>query len=217
MTASTQTELLPETRKRDAEATKADILRVATEEFATRGYNGARVDQIAEETATTKRMIYYYFGSKQGLYLSVLEGVYTEFRILESDLDLDSMNPVDALRALAEFTYHHHASHPNFVRLIQIENVNRAEHLKTSMRKAELAGSSMSMLEKVMKQGIENKLFRDDLEAFDVHMMISAYSIFQIANRHTFNILWNKDLSEKKYIDKYAKLAGELVVKTLLK
>ena len=127
-----------EVRKRDPEGTRRDILEVATHEFAAEGFAGARVDKIAEDTATTKRMIYYYFGSKEGLYLAVLEGAYERVRALEGNLNVDDLEPVEALRRLAEFTYDHHTSHESFIRLVQIENVHRAEHLAQSEQIADL-------------------------------------------------------------------------------
>lgn len=202
-------------RRRDPEATRADILTVATEEFANHGYNGARVDQIAQETATTKRMIYYYFGSKEGLYLEVLENVYRQFRTLENEVDLDGLDSVDALRKLAEFIYDHHSAHPNFIRLVQIENINRAEHLQRSLQTAELKGSSVSKLEALLKKGIDQKLFRSDLDAIDVSIMVYSFSTFQVANRHTFKQVYGRDMLDEKLHDKYRKLAGDMIVETM--
>src|SRR5690242_21444907 len=117
---------------RDAERTRADILAVATAEFADRGYAGGRINEIAEKTSTTKRMIYYYFGGKEGLYLAVLEQAYGHIRALEQQLDVEHLEPVDALRQLAELTFDHHESHQDFVRLVAIENIHYARHLLRS-------------------------------------------------------------------------------------
>ena len=116
----------------DAVRTRTEILDVATREFADRGYNGARVDEIATKIRTTKRMIYYYFGSKEQLYIAVLERVYQQIRTAESGLDVDGLDPVDAIRRIAELTFDHHQSHPDFIRLVSIENINRAEHMAKS-------------------------------------------------------------------------------------
>ena len=116
-------------RQRDAERTRAEILDVATREFAEHGYSGARVDVIAAKTRTTKRMLYYYFESKAGLYTAVLERAYGEIRERERELDVDGLDPVAAIRRLAELTFEHHESHPDFIRLVMIENIHRAEHL----------------------------------------------------------------------------------------
>ena len=119
-------------RQRDAERTRAEILDAATSEFAEHGYSGARVDVIAERTRTTKRMLYYYFESKAGLYTAVLERAYGEIRERERRLDVEGLDPVAAIRRLAELTFDHHESHPDFIRLVSIENIHRAEHLAGS-------------------------------------------------------------------------------------
>jgi AcrR family transcriptional regulator len=204
-----------ESRKRDPEGTRRDILAVATAEFATEGFAGARVDKIAEDTATTKRMIYYYFGSKEGLYLAVLEAAYEEVRVLEKDLQVDNLDPVSALRKLAEFTYDHHTSHQSFIRLVQIENIHRAEHLEKSRRIEELNSTAILTLESIIQRGVEQGIFRNDVDALDAHMMISAYSIFHVANRHTFNSIFGRDLLEAGRHDQYRRLAGDMIVATM--
>lgn len=133
-------------RQRDAERTRAEILDVATGEFADRGYDGARVDEIAARTRTTKRMIYYYFGSKEGLYVAVLERAYQGIRALEQQLDVDHLDPARAMRALAELTFDHHESHPAFIRLVGIENIHHAEHLRTSPILPGLAAPAVDVL-----------------------------------------------------------------------
>ena len=113
-------------RQRDAERTRAEILDVAIKEFADRGYAGARVDEIADKTSTTKRMIYYYFGGKEQLYVAVLERSYKRIRRLEQQLDVEHLDPVQAVRELAGLTFDHHEAHPEFIRLVSIENIHRA-------------------------------------------------------------------------------------------
>lgn len=204
-----------EVRKRDPEGTRRDILEVATHEFAAEGFAGARVDKIAEDTATTKRMIYYYFGSKEGLYLAVLEGAYERVRALEGNLNVDDLEPVEALRRLAEFTYDHHTSHESFIRLVQIENVHRAEHLAQSEQIADLNSTAVKTLESILKRGISQGLFRSDIDPLDVHMMISSYPIFHVANRHTFKSIFGRDMLDPKLHDRYKKLAGDMIVATM--
>ena len=119
----------PPKRERDAERTRAEILEVAKREFADHGFDGARVDEIAASTRTTKRMIYYYFGSKEKLYGEVLKQAYTTIRAAEQTIDVDHSDPAAAIRRLAELTFDHHESHPDFIRLVSIENIARAEHM----------------------------------------------------------------------------------------
>ena len=116
-------------RQRDAERTRQDILDEATREFADRGFAGGRIDEIAERTRTTKRMIYYYYGGKEQLFVAVLERAYAEIRAAEQTIDVDHLAPADAIRRLAELTFDHQESHPDFSRLVAIENIHRAEHI----------------------------------------------------------------------------------------
>ncbi|MFN3443116.1 MAG: TetR/AcrR family transcriptional regulator, partial [Rhizobium rosettiformans] len=127
-----------ETRRNDPERTREDILDVATEEFSELGLSGARVDQIAEKTRTSKRMIYYYYGSKEGLYLAVLEKAYRKIRSLEADLQLAELPPEEALRRLISTTFDHDEQNPDFVRLVSIENIHHAMHMKRSSEIADL-------------------------------------------------------------------------------
>ena len=116
-------------RVRDADRTQREILDVATREFADQGFAGARVDEIAAQTRTTKRMIYYYFGSKEALFVAVLERAYATIRSAEQTIEVDHLEPAAAIRRLAELTFDHHESHPDFIRLVSIENIHRAEHI----------------------------------------------------------------------------------------
>jgi AcrR family transcriptional regulator len=211
----TETAPRAETRQRDAQRTQADILRVATAEFASNGFAGARVDEIAALTKTTKRMIYYYFGSKEGLYLRVLEVAYEGIRRLEQQLDVDHLAPVDALRQLAESTYDHHTSHRDFVRLVAIENIHRAKIISTSTVIHDLNSTAVETLEGVLRRGVEDGIFRSDIDALDLHMLISSYPIFHVANRYTFRALFGRDLLEDERHEHYRRLAGDAVVATM--
>jgi AcrR family transcriptional regulator len=185
---------------------------VATREFADRGYTGARVDEIADKTRTTKRMIYYYFGGKEGLYLAVLERAYAGIRALEQRLDVEHLPPVEALRQLAELTFDHHESHQDFVRLVTIENIHYAEHLERSRVRDSLAAPALDVLTRIMARGRDAGLFRDDLDALDVHMIISAYCVFRGANRYTFRAIFDRDLLDPDRRAHLRRLVGDLVV-----
>src|SRR5690242_17850379 len=128
-------------RRRDAGRTRADILDVATGEFADRGYAGARVDEIAARTRTTKRMIYYYFGGKEQLYLAVLERAYAEIRAAERSVDVEHLDPVAAIRRIAEVTFDHHEAHPSFIRLVGAENAQQAKSMSQVARLVDLNSS----------------------------------------------------------------------------
>jgi AcrR family transcriptional regulator len=199
-------------RQRDAERTRAEILDVATSEFADRGYAGARVDEIAAKTSTTKRMIYYYFGGKEQLYVAVLERSYSRIRSLEQQLDVEHLDPVQAMRELAGLTFDHHEAHPEFIRLVSIENIHRAEHIARSEALSGLANPVLDVLDRILERGRDAGLFRDDLEALDVHQVISGFCVFRTANRHTWRALFGRDMLDPERREHQRRMLGDLVV-----
>ena len=202
-------------RQRDAERTRAEILDIATAEFADQGYAGARVDEIAARTRTTKRMIYYYFGSQEGLYVAALERAYQGIRSLEQRLDVDHLDPARAMRAVAELTFDHHESHPAFIRLVSIENIHHADHLRTSPMLPGLAAPAVDVLSGILERGRRAGLFREDVDALDVHMLISAFCVFRTANRHTFHAIFDRDLLDPARRDHYRRMLGDLLLEYL--
>lgn len=172
-------------RIRDAERTRADILAVATREFADQGYAGARINLIADKTSTTKRMIYYYFGGKEGLYIAVLEAAYHRIRTVEATLDLEKQKPDQALRALIAFTFDYQNAHPEFVRLVMNENILNGAYLSRSKTIQRLNVTAIDTLRDLLARGQREGLFRHDVDPVDLHMSISALCIFNVANRAT--------------------------------
>jgi AcrR family transcriptional regulator len=199
-------------RQRDAERTRREILEVATREFAEHGLAGARVDDIAARTRTTKRMIYYYFGGKEQLYIGVLEAAYARIRAVEREVDVDHLDPREALRRLAELTFDHHDSHPEFIRLVSIENIHHAEHMAKSKRLANLNNPAIALIERILERGRAEQVFRRDVDPIDVHMLISSFCVFRVANRHTFRTLFDRDLTDPERRDHYRRMLGDMVV-----
>jgi AcrR family transcriptional regulator len=198
--------------QRDAERTRAELLAVATEVFAESGYSGARVDEIAERTRTTKRMIYYYFGGKEQLYLAVLENAYRGIREAEQKLRVDHVDPVIAIRRLAEVTFDHHVAHDAFIRLVAIENIHRGEYIGKLESLRELSTPATSVLDEILQAGRAAGKFRDDVDALDVHIVISAYCVFQVANRYTFGFLFGVDFTETSQRAHLRRMIGDVVV-----
>jgi AcrR family transcriptional regulator len=199
-------------RIRDAERTRADILAVATKEFSDRGYAGARINEIAAKTSTTKRMIYYYFGGKEQLYIAVLEQAYSRIRGLEQTLDVEHLDPEDAIRELAGLTFDHHESHPDFIRLVSIENIHRARHIARSTVLSNLANPALDVLDAILARGRDAGLFRDDVDALDVHQVISGFCVFRTANRHTFGAIFGRDMLDPARREHQRRLLGDLLV-----
>lgn len=183
-------------RTNDPERTMANILQVAQQEFTEKGLAGARIDEIAAATHTSKRMIYYYFGSKEGLYLAVLEGAYSRMRVIESQLNLDDMEPTAALRRLIEFTFDHHASNETYIRLVVSENINRGQYLAQSQNIAQLNLPAISSIKKLYERGVASGVFRPGLDPVDIHASISALTFFNVSNRHTFGLIFKRDFTD---------------------
>lgn len=181
-----------ERRKRDASATRAELIAVATDEFAEKGLAGARVEEIAMRTATSKHMIYYHFGSKDGLYRAVLEQAYQEFRVAEGAVDYDGLPAVDALSALVGTTFDVHAAHPAIVRIIMAENINRGQHISSidSFEQRELAVDTMR---RILDRGTTEGTLKSGLDPLQVHLTVSALCFHYIANVHTFGHVFEID------------------------
>jgi AcrR family transcriptional regulator len=202
-------------RQRDAERTQREILDVATAEFADRGFAGARVDEIAARTRTTKRMIYYYFGSKERLFVAVLERAYAHIRAAEQTIEVDHLDPVAAIRRLAELTFDHHESHPDFIRLVSIENIHRAEHIAGRSDFAGQNSPAIDLIERILERGRGDGSFTRAVDAVDLHMMISAFCVFRVANRHTFGAIFDRDLLDPALRERYRGMLGDMVVEYL--
>jgi AcrR family transcriptional regulator len=201
-----------EERRRDADRTKAEILEVARREFARQGYAGARVDEIAALMRTTKRMIYYYFGGKENLYIAVLEKAYAEVRAAEATIDVEHLAPVEAIRTLAELTFDHHDAHQDFIKLVSIENIHRAEHLRRSEALANLGAPVTDLISRILDAGRASGDFVTSADAIDVHMMISSFCFFRISNQHTFGTLFGRDLTASEHRDRHRTMVGEMTV-----
>lgn len=199
-------------RQRDAVRTRAELLDVATEVFADSGYSGARIDEIARRTRTTKRMIYYYFGGKEQLYLAVLEKVYRGIRDKERTLHVQDLDPAESLRRLAELTYDHHLENTEFIRLVAIENIHRGRFIRQIDSLRDLGKPALGLLEDILARGREEGTFRTDVDAVDVHLLISSYCVFQVANRYTFGHLFDLDLDADENRDRLRTVIGDVAV-----
>ena len=200
-------------RTNDPERTMAGILAVATKEFADKGLTGARIDAIADATHTSKRMIYYYYGSKEGLYLAVLEDAYRRVRATEADLHLADLTPQDALKALVGFTFDHHHSNQDFIRLVMSENIQRGEYLVQSKLIQELNASVIQSIEALYKRGVKAGVFRKGLDPIDIHASISALTFFNVSNRYTFDLIFQRDGQNAKALAERRQSVVDMVLR----
>lgn len=192
---------LPETlepRSRDADRSQQAILASARDEFAARGLAGARMDSIAERAGLNKRLIYYYFGSKDDLFLAVLERVYADIRAAEQRLHLDEIEPVEAIRQLVSFTWHYYLEHPEFITLLNSENLHGASHLKRSNRIQEMNSPLVQLLDTVLERGRRENLFRSGVDPVQLYISIASLCYFYLSNNHTLSAIFGRDLRAPK-------------------
>ena len=180
-------------RPQDPEGTRQNIIEVASQEFALNGLSGARIDEIAAKTRSSKRMIYYYFGDNEGLYISALESAYATVREGEAKLDIAGLSPVDGLRRLVEFTFEHHHQHENFIRMVMIENIHHGQYLERSSLVRELNVTAIAQIRDLYDRGLKAGLFREGLDPLEIHWQISALCFFNVSNRATFSQLFGRD------------------------
>jgi AcrR family transcriptional regulator len=185
-------------RVNDPEGTRRNILEVATQEFSKNGLSGSRIDEIAALTRTSKRMIYYYFGDKDGLYLAVLEAAYHRIRAIESTLDLEHLEPRAALKALVEFTFDYQNANSDFIRLVMIENIHHGAMVEKSRVIQELNVTVIDAIRSVYERGRKAGVFRKGIDPIDLHWAISALCFFNVSNRATFSKIFKRDMGSAK-------------------
>lgn len=183
-------------RQLTALRTREDILEVAGHEFSEKGLAGARIDEIAEKTQTSKRMIYYHFGSKDGLYQAVLQRAYETIRNQEQAARFEDLSPEQALRAIIGHNFDYHFEHPDFVRLVMNENVHKGDHIAQIPGMRERNRTVIAALGAILKKGVDQGVFRDGIDPVDLHMTISALSFYNVSNRYTFLQNFGVDFAE---------------------
>lgn len=187
----------PSSRTRDPEATRADILAVAAIEFATHGYSGARVDRIAARMKNSKQMLYYYYRNKSELYRCVLRECYQAIRIKERALDLQGLSPRQALEAIVTFNFNHHIKSEHFIRIVMSENVLMGRNIVHVPHIQAENASVIELLRTVCDRGAADGSMRADIDPIDLHMTISALCFFNVANRHTFSFVFDRDMASE--------------------
>jgi AcrR family transcriptional regulator len=182
------------TRKRDAEATRTRIMVAAKKEFARNGLGGARVDVIADRAKANKRMIYHYFGSKEELFKAVLEEAYLDIRTAEQKLDLETLPAAEALEKLVRFTWDYYLKNPEFITLVNSENLHKARHLKKSEVLKVASRKFVGMVQSLLDRGVEEGVFRPGIDATQLNITIAAIGYYYLTNRHTGSILFERDM-----------------------
>ncbi|MDP9605278.1 UNVERIFIED_ORG: AcrR family transcriptional regulator [Variovorax paradoxus] len=206
-----------EPRSRDADRSQLAILASARDEFSARGLAGARMDSIAERAGLNKRLIYYYFGSKDDLFLAVLERVYADIREAEQRLHLEEIDPVEAIRQLVSFTWNYYLEHPEFITLLNSENLHCAAHLKRSERIQEMNSPLVQLLDTVLERGRRDDLFRAGVDPVQLYISIASLCYFYLSNNHTLSAIFGRDLRAPKAMAQRLSHMTDLVLGYVLK
>jgi AcrR family transcriptional regulator len=193
------------------EENRASIVAAALDEFAARGFKGASMDAIAARTNTTRALINYYFGSKEKLYIAVLERVYSEIRDAEAGLDLEHLAPVEAVRRIVEFTYNYYIEHEGFVRLVVAENQARGRHLRKSRIMRTLNRPIIDRLARVIARGQAQGRFRSEVDPVEIHKAIAALGMFNVTNQYTFGAIFQREMGAKGDIGARRKRVADMI------
>lgn len=195
--------------------TVADILAAATREFGEKGFAGARIDEIAAATRTSKRMIYYHFGSKEALYLAVLETSYLRMRQTEAALQLHNLAPELALRTLVGYTFDHHQSNQHYIRIVMSENIERGQFIRRSTSLAAQNLPAIAAVRELYERGVAEGAFRAGLDPLDIHASISALAFFNVSNQYTFGTIFGCEMQSPTYLATRREAVIDMIVRYL--
>jgi AcrR family transcriptional regulator len=186
---------------RDAAATKQRILRASRAEFARHGYSGARVDRIAQAARTNKRMLYYHVGNKDALYLEALEAAYADIRAAEQKLRLEQMEPLDAIERLVRFTWGYFLANPEFIALLNTENLHKARHIKRSRHIGRMNSPVVATVARILDEGVKRGLIRAGIDPLQLYISIASLCYFYLSNLHTLTVVFDGGLKEQRALD----------------
>lgn len=206
-----------DTNGRNPARTRLAIIEAATEEFAAFGLGGARIDAIALRAGLNKRLLYYYFGNKEDLFQAVMERAYNGIRTAERALHLGELDPVEAIRKLVSFTWNYYIAHPEFLTLLNTENLHQATHIKKSANIREMNSPLIQMLDTVLERGRTAGLFRSGVDPVQLYISIAALSYFYLSNHHTLSAIFGRDLRQPKAEAERLSHMTELVLGYLLR
>ena len=198
-------------RRRDAEATRARILAAATQEFARHGLAGARGDRVARAARSSERMVYYYFGNKEKLFRAVLEASYLSLQEAERSVHLDDLEPAQALDEFCRFVWRYYLEHPEFIGLVNTENLHRASHLKQSPQLTELVAPIVGLLQGLLARGEKGGVFRRGIDPTDLYIAIAALGYFYLSNSATLSAVLGRELRAPRNLDRHWRASAEMI------
>ncbi len=198
-------------RRRDAAKTRRRILDAAMKEFAAKGLDAARIEDIAEQAGANRRMAYYYFGSKEGLYLAALETSYLQLVEIENTINVERLGPIEAIEAMIAAKFEHYRRHPQYVDFVRMENLYKARHLKMSRRIAEMRAPLISIIQRALKRGEELGLIRKGVDPLDLYLSICALGFFVFSNRYTLNVIFGTDVTSESALARRRALVADMI------
>ena len=204
-------------RPRSAKTTRGNILRAAKKIFSKDGYDGARVDKISKAAKSYDSLICYYFGSKEKLFVEVLEAAYKDIFEAEQKLPLDLSDPVASLRKIVEFPFRYYLANPEIIVLLGTENLHKGKHIAKSKTADQYARPAIAILKQVVQRGIEMGKFRNDVDCEKLYIAMTSLGYFYVSNRYTFSSFLNTDLMEQGNVDAWAGYVSDLLLKSVLK
>src|SRR5947209_1039018 len=204
-------------RELSAQATRENILRAAIKVFARHGFSGGSVEKISSAAKSYDRMIYYYFGNKEGLFVAALEEIYRRFNEAEAGLELDAEKPVESLGAVIRFAFDYYRRHPEFISLLNSENLHRGKHIGKSMRAREYSSPAIGTIDGLLRRGVEQGLFRSDVSARDLYLLIAATGYFYQSNRHTLSAFLGEDLEAPGALAHWEAFVKDTVMRAIMR
>lgn len=210
-TAAVRTRRRAPPRRRDAEATRARILAAATQEFARYGLAGARGDRVARAARSSERMVYYYFGSKEKLFRAVLEASYLSLQQAEQSVHLDDLEPDKALDEFCRFVWRYYLEHPEFIGLVNTENLHRASHLKQSPQLTQLVVPIVALLQGLLARGEKSGMFRSGIDPTELYISIAALGYFYLSNSATLSAVLGRELRAATHLDAHWRTSAQMI------
>jgi AcrR family transcriptional regulator len=207
----------PGVREQAAQTTRDNILRAATKVFARYGYEGGSVEKISKSAKSFDRMIYYYFGSKEGLFIEVLEDMYRRMNDAELELTLDIAQPVESLREVIRFVVSYYSKNPEFITLLNTENLHRGKHISKSKRAREYSSPAIEIIRQLLESGVQKGLFHAELSARNIYLLIAATGYFYISNRHTLSVFLGEDLQAPEALADWQAFILSTVLRTVMR
>ena len=202
-------------REHNAQQTRESILRAAIKVFAQHGYEGGSVEKISRQAMSYDRMIYYYFGSKEGLFIEVLETIYRRMNDAEAQLAIDVSTPLLALEQVVHFVLDYYRSHPEFVTLLNTENLHKGKHIVKSLRAREFSSPAIAVIRDILRAGVSQGLFRADISARDVYLLIAATGYFYMSNRYTLSAFLGENIDAPQAVAQWKSFVIDTVFRVV--